>query len=108
MKVILFWNGEQIEILEKRVKWSLDDLWLTDFIELELSSDDTLKEEMWIKEIPALIIVEETIDFKDVIFEWMVPEEAEIQSMFVSIIWWGEWWWCSSEWWCGDCSSGCG
>jgi hypothetical protein len=35
-----------------------------------------------------LIIEEESIDFKDVIFEWIVPEIDELKSMFVSIIWW--------------------
>jgi hypothetical protein len=64
---------------------------------------------MWIKESPALIIEEETIDFKDTIFEWITPEEEEIKSMFVSIIGWGSTGWsCSDEGWCGSCGSGCG
>jgi len=108
MKIKLFWNGDQCELLEKRVKASLEELGLTDFIELEISSDEGLKAEMWIKEEPALIIEEETIDFKDIIFEWIVPEEEEIKSMFVSIIGWGGGWSCSDEGGCGTCSSGCG
>jgi hypothetical protein len=108
MKIKLFWSGEECELLEKRVKRALEELGLTDFIELEVSTDASLKEDMWIKEEPALIIEEETIDFKDIIFEWMVPEEEEIKSMFVSIIGWGGWWSCSDEWGCWTCSSGCG
>ncbi len=109
MKIKLFWSGEQCETLEKRVKDSLEELWLTDFIELEVSTDIAMKEDMWIKEEPALIIEEETIDFKDIIFEGIVPEEEEIKSMFVSIIGWGGGWGsCSDEWGCGTCSSGCG
>jgi hypothetical protein len=47
--------------------------------------------------------VEESIDFKDTIFEWIVPEDEELRSMFVSIIGggWGEWGWCAPEW-CGS------
>jgi len=109
MKIKLFWSGENCELLEKRVQGSLEELGLTDFIELEVSTDEWLKSDMWIKEEPALIIEEETIDFKDIIFEWMVPEEEEIKSMFVSIIGWGGWGGsCSDEWGCGTCSSGCG
>lgn len=109
MKIKLFWTGDQCELLEKRVKDSLEELWLTDFIELEISTDSSLKQEMWIKEEPALIIEEETIDFKDIIFEGIVPEEEEIKSMFVSIIGWGSTWGsCSDEWGCGTCASGCG
>ena len=108
MKIKLFWTGEDCETLEKRVKNSLEELGLTDFIELEVTTDSNLKEDMGIKEEPALIIEEETIDFKDIIFEWIVPEEEEIKSMFVSIIGWGGWGSCSDEGWCGTCSSGCG
>ncbi len=108
MKVILFWSSESIELLEKRVKYSLEELGLTDFIELEISSDEQYKNDLWIKQEPALVIEEETIDFKDIIFEGITPEEEEIKSMFVSIIGWGEWGGsCSDAWWCGTCSSGC-
>lgn len=108
MKIILFWKGEDCKNLEWKVKNSLEELWLTDFIELEVSIDSELREEMWIKQEPALIIVEDTIDFKDIIFEWIVPEEEEIKSMFVSIIGWGSWGSCADEWGCWTCSSGCG
>lgn len=109
MKVKLYGEGETLELLHTRVKNCLEELGLVDFIELEVTSDSSLKEEMWIKESPALIIEEETIDFKDTIFEWITPEEEEIKSMFVSIIGWGSTGWsCSDEGWCGSCGSGCG
>jgi len=57
-----------------------------DFIELGDSSDESLKKELSITQEPALIIEEESIDFKDMIFEGMIPEEEELKSMFVSII----------------------
>jgi len=41
---------------------------------------------MNIKEEPALIIEEGSIDFKDVIFEGQTPPEEEIKPMLVSII----------------------
>lgn len=108
MKVILFGEGKDFTDLEVKVKNSLDELWLVDFIELETTSDETLQETLGIKETPALIIEEETIDFRDTIFEGIVPDEEEIKSMFVSII---GWWWggsCSDEWGCGTCGSWCG
>jgi hypothetical protein len=49
-----------------------------------------------------LIVEEESIEFKDTIFEWIIPEDDEIKSMFISIIgWWESGWWCAPEW-CGS------
>jgi hypothetical protein len=33
-----------------------------------------------------LIVEEEAIDFKDTIFEGIIPDEEELKSMFISII----------------------
>jgi hypothetical protein len=33
-----------------------------------------------------LIIEEESIDFKDTIFEGIIPEDDELKSMFISIV----------------------
>ncbi len=103
MKVIIFWEWqEQIE-LKNKVSISLEELGLSDFIEIEESNSIEIKKELWITKNPALIIEEESIEFKDMIFEWQIPENDEIKSMFMSIIWWSEWsscdpWWCWS--WC--------
>ncbi|USN58436.1 MAG: hypothetical protein H6767_09405 [Candidatus Peribacteria bacterium] len=68
----------------------VEELGLSDFITLETSDSKDIQTELGIKEMPALIIEEEAIDFKDVIFEGIVPEESEIKSMFISIIGGGE------------------
>jgi len=102
MKIVILWKGDESKDLLKKVKSGIDDLWLTDFIVLEESNDENLKKELNITKNPALVIEEESIEFKDTIFEWIVPEEEEIKSMLISIIWWeSSWWWCSPEW-CGS------
>ncbi len=103
MKVIIFGSGEQADQLTAKVKIALDELGLTDFIQLENSTDDLLKQDLSIKESPALIIEEESIDFKDMIFEGMLPEDEELKSMFVSIIGGGSGGGCAP----GGCGSWC-
>lgn len=108
MKIKIYWNGEKTQELFTKVKNSLEDLWLSDFMEVDLTQDENLKKELSFSEEPALIIEEEVIDYKDVIFEWIVPEDDEIKAMFVSIIWgWDTWGWCSSGS-CGSCSTSWG
>jgi hypothetical protein len=46
MKVKLYGEGETLELLHTRVKNCLEELGLVDFIELEVTSDSSLKEEM--------------------------------------------------------------
>lgn len=105
MKIKIYWNNEISTSLLNTVKSSLDELGLIDFIELEQTTDENLKTELGISKEPALIIEEESIDFKDVIFEWIVPEEDEIKSMLISIIgWWDSAWGCWTWW---GCPSGC-
>lgn len=101
MEIIIFWKEENTKELKDIVKWSLDELWLSDFIELKDSQDEELKKELEIEKEPALIIKEEEIDFKDVIFQWIIPSEEEIRSMLISIIWGESEWWCA-PWWCGS------
>ena len=101
MKIKIFWTEDNTKELFSKVKTGIDDLWLTDFIVLEETVDEWLKNELNITKEPALIIEEESIEFKDVIFEWIVPEEEEIKSMLVSIIWWESEWWCAPGW-CGS------
>jgi len=96
MKIKIYWTEENTSELLKKVKLSLDELWLVDFINVEITNDIKLKEELKIEKEPALIVEEESIDFKDTIFEWIIPSDDEIKSMFISIIWWSEWWSCGS------------
>lgn len=105
MKIIIHWSEESRKDLVNTLKLSLDELWLVDFIKIEETNDEKIKEEMKISAEPALIIEEESIDFKDMIFEWQTPPEDEIKAMLVSIIGWESGWWsCGSldeNWSCG-------
>ncbi|MCD5380690.1 hypothetical protein LR004_02080 [Candidatus Gracilibacteria bacterium] len=103
MQVKIHGDGDKATELLNKVKNILDELGLVDFIKLEETNDEALKTELGIKENPALIIEEEAIDFKDVIFEGVIPEDEELKSMFTSIIGGGEGGGCAPE----GCGSGC-
>nr|MDD3720041.1 hypothetical protein [Candidatus Gracilibacteria bacterium] len=103
MKVIIFGEGNDFNELKTKVTSSLEDLGLNDFIEVVESNSTDLKEELGITKNPALIIEEESIEFKDMIFEGVVPPEDEIKSMFISIIGGDSESSCSP----GGCGSGC-
>lgn len=109
MKIKIYGNNDETTTLLEKVNFAVDELGLQDFITAEITTDKELKNELNISKEPALIIEEETIDFKDMIFEGLIPEIDELKSMFVSIV--GGWessegGWCSSGS-CGSCSSGC-
>ncbi len=63
MKTIIFWEWEDSLKLKELVVSSLEDLWLNDFIEIEISNSDELKQELSITKTPALIIEEESIEW---------------------------------------------
>ncbi len=106
MQIKIYWNWEETKKLTNIVNSSLEELWLVDFIKVEEVYNEEIKKELNITKQPALIIEEESIDFKDIIFEWMIPEEDEIKSMLISIIWWDSWDSCapSSCWSCWSAS----
>lgn len=64
----------------------LANLGLDAIIKIEQSNDEVYKMELGITENPAFCIEETNIDFKDVIFQWIMPDEQEISSLLVSII----------------------
>ena len=98
MKIILYHDqNEYINPIKNNVDLSLNDLWLIDFIKVDISYSNELKEELKITKSIALIIEEEAIDFKDIIFEGFIPEETELKNMIISIIWWQESWWCNTD-----------
>lgn len=105
MQIKIYWNNDDTTELSNRINISIEELWLTDFVNVTTSFDEWLKNELSISKQPALVIEEESIDFKDMIFEWIVPEVDELKSMFISIIGW----WDSASWWCGwwTCWSWC-
>lgn len=103
MKVYVWGKGEEATNLQAAIARVLEELGLTDFVTVGTGDDEAIKKELNISKDSALVIEEESINFKDMIFEGMVPEEAELKSMFVSII--GGWSWggCAPE----GCGSGC-
>jgi len=108
MQVKIFWEWEKAKELYSKVKIVLDELWLVDFIKVEETNEESLKSELGIKENPALIIEEESIDFKDIIFEWIIPDDEELKSMFTSIIGgWETWGSCGSLEADGSCGTWC-
>ena len=104
MKIIIYWEKEKRASLVKTINISLEELGLTDFIKLEETFEKSIKEDMWIKETPALIIEEESIDFKDIIFEGQNPPEDEIKAMIISIVGWESGDSCATDA-CWSCSS---
>jgi len=107
MEIKIYWKDENTKKLLKKVNFTLDELGLTDFIKVGTTLDESLKTELSIKKEPALIVIEDSIDFKDTIFEWIIPENEELKSMFISIIgWWETWDWCAPSA-CWTCSTWC-
>ena len=102
MKIKIYWTEENTKELLNKVNTTLDELGLVEFIQVETTYNQDLKSELNITKEPALIVEEEAIDFKDTIFEWIVPDTQELKAMFISIIgWWETVWWCwTDDWWC--------
>jgi hypothetical protein len=86
MKIQLVGSGETLENLHSLVKRALTELALDDAVTVSSSDDPAYKMELGITENPALCIEEESIDFKDMIFQGEVPDYEEIKSMFISIL----------------------
>ncbi len=108
MEVKIYWTEDNTKELLNKVNNSLEELGLSDFIKVNTTNDEDLKNELNITKEPALIVEEESIDFKDTIFEWIIPEDEELKSMFISIIWWWETGWsCGSLDENGSCGTGC-
>ncbi len=105
MKVIIYGDNQEAIDLAQRVRETLDELGLIDFIPLETASDSDFKNSMNITADSALVIEEDSIDFKDMIFEWLVPEHEELKSMFISVIGGGSTGGCNP--WPGGCGDGC-
>ena len=101
MKIKIYWTEKNTKELVNKVKVSLDELGLVDFIQVETTLSEKLKNELNIAKEPALIVEEEAIDFKDVIFEGLIPSDEELKWMFISIIGGWDTGWCGSdETWC--------
>lgn len=109
MIIKLIGTGKDLDTLSNLVQKSLAELSLDDAVKIETTDDPAYKMELGITENPALAIEEESIDFKDMIFQGDIPSYDEIKSMFISILWDDESDIGSScgTGGCGDCSGGC-
>lgn len=86
MIITLVGSGTELENLQNLVQRALIDLSLDDAVSVKMTDDAAYKMELGITENPALAIEEESIDFRDMIFQGEVPEYDEIRSMFISIL----------------------
>ncbi|MCK9271979.1 hypothetical protein M0P65_00335 [Candidatus Gracilibacteria bacterium] len=86
MIIKIYGNNEEAKKLLSITQESLDDLGLSEFIKAENVDGAEYAKELSITKDSAFCIEEETIGFKDVIFEGIVPEKAEITSLLMSII----------------------
>lgn len=105
MKIIIYWNNEESKKLFDLTSSSLDNLGLSEFVELSQESSDEFKKELNITKEFAFCVEEETIDFKDTIFEWQIPTQEELNNLMISLIWWDSS--CSPSA-CSSCWGGCG
>lgn len=106
MIIKLVGRWESLEALKNLVNQALTELALADAVKLQETDDPAYKMELGITENPALCIEEESIDFRDMIFQGEVPAYDEIKSMFISILGDDD---AHSEGGCGSCSTwGCG
>lgn len=69
MIVKLVGVGEPLHALKNVVQNALSELALDDTVKLEVTDDPAYKMELGITENPALAIEEESIDFRDTIFQ---------------------------------------
>ncbi len=86
MIIKLVGSGEPLNELQNLIARALGELSLDDAVQIESTDDAAYKMELGITENPALAIEEESIDYKDMIFQGEVPEYDEIKSMFISIL----------------------
>lgn len=73
------------DILFSRVQASLEELGLLIHTQVEIYDTIEYREQMKITNLPALCLEEESINFRDMIFEGVIPEHAELVSLFVSL-----------------------
>jgi hypothetical protein len=69
MLIKLVGHGPELDTLAQYVRQSLDELALSDATRVEITDDATYKLDLGITENPALCIEEESIDFRDMIFQ---------------------------------------
>lgn len=101
-------EGVDFETLKDRINQSIQMLGFGNLVDIKTDFSNEYKAELGITKNPALCIEEESIDFKDMIFEGSVPEQEEIDAMFMSIFGGEEDGESCGSGGCDDCSGGCG
>lgn len=95
MKIIIYSEDNKWDELYNKVTLIINDLWLSEFLPVEINESTKLKKELWISKEYALIIEEDLMDYIDIIFEWITPSDDDIKSIISSIIWWS--WDCPTD-----------
>mgnify|MGYP000729943860 CR=1 FL=1 len=90
MLIRIVGTSPDTDILLSRVQASLEELGLLSHTTVELYDTPEYREEMKITNVPALCIEESSINFRDMIFEGVVPEQTELVSLFISLFGSGE------------------
>lgn len=101
MLIRIVGTSPDAETLLSRVQASLEELGLLSHATVEIYDTPEYREQMKITSLPALCIEEESINFRDMIFEWVIPEHSELTSLFISLFG-GE----EKKWGCGTCTTG--
>jgi hypothetical protein len=86
MQIVIVGSAPLSTDLFARTSEVINDLGLADIVKIRELNDDSYKMELGITENPALCIEEESIDFRDVIFQGIIPEKLEIRSLLTSIV----------------------
>ncbi len=104
MLIRIVGTSPDTDTLLSRVQASLEELGLLSHTTVEVYDTSEYREQMKITTVPALCIEEESINFRDMIFEGVIPEQTEITSLFISLFG-GE---SQNKTSCGTCSTGGG
>ncbi len=85
MLIRIVGTSPDTDTLLSRVQASLEELGLLSHTTVELYDTPEYREQMKITILPALCIEEESINFRDMIFEGVTPEQTELTSLFISL-----------------------
>mgnify|MGYP000084144642 CR=1 FL=1 len=85
MLIRIVGTSPDTDTLLSRVQASLEELGLLSHTTVELYDTPEYREQMKITSLPALCIEEESINFRDMIFEGVTPEQTELTSLFISL-----------------------
>ncbi len=86
MNVKLLGSPETVKPLASAVAASLEELGLSSAVSVSASDDAEYARSLGVTKFPALAIEEESIGFRDMIFEGTVPPNRELTAMFISIL----------------------